>query len=744
MIFFGGNRNTISSICSIGDNVSRKELLVACLTIVLSFTGVALELSVISYEMAQFANASVYETSSYGTCVWRANDNDVTEKLKYITDRTITLDDRGCDYPKIKPIGNTLIANVHALLYMQRQYEDGTATDPVTKSATTLALWTVVQALQGQASEINKDDIERALNGVNDLPRTCEEIYPDAAHAASMPHAAHAASMPPSMPPIMMIDDWVLPKITCTSSGNTPAPDGGVGGMGGRRLADSSSSSPPSTPSLITVETEQMLYNMCVEQFSYLRSSSVLFPGQNVENYVIGFVPYPGIPFMPRELPWSFLNTSDVELMPWDARVRILSGARLGWSLWATIPTVMLGCLIFADGICCLLSVLTRDWRYNAMDDSTAKKASNATKEEVQKIQEEKRAKALATFFVTRFDRDIWCIWGLILALGLRLAFKTFAWWNEPFRSTNCEGDVVGWQYDGNVTRGWVFFLAFIFGSFLVGTFSRDVVLYKVSSSSKTLEDRLKAREEFQKEAFGKPDARYFRNKLVVAAIAAASLVCIVASTVVATIYGMAWAVEIADPTATVQTTAAIAVLMVRCVLNVLALAASSGLLMGALLGRYAVTTEPTGAGCWTLLAWFGIVVLCGLPLLTLNIASLVDMASGNGEPEDLQAIGCEVFTEGTDPWNLCESKFADWFNFVVIAITAALFAFTVAWGIFSKRNAVVQGAAQGIKEPRKPTPTGSTPYMSHLTEETQSLLLTLPVVQNVPISQFQRFKRRN
>lgn len=436
------------------------------------------------------------------------------------------------------------------------------ANNSAATSDMTVAVEAAYAAVRGEAATVNLDTLSNAMSGLTGVPDTCEKIY----FKSEVDPSVENATTPYSYDAATL----ALPDIDCDNTVNH-------------------------TTTTLNVTDPELLYSMCVEQFAYLRSTT----DQTVDN-----VPFPGQRFEPASNPLAALLPDKWNAtLDWDTHSRIFSGVRFGWASWASTPSIMLSSFIFMDGMCMILAELTRGARMRAIRERAS------TLKDAQKQVSRIEANAAAT----RSTRFVFCIIAFVTVALLRYFFA-FAPWIGPeayYTQPTCESG--GWKDN---TSEQISDIVVAVMQLLA------IVAYRAAEFSRAGEDPNNDEIPLA-EGNVASDLRF--TKLLWLLIAIVTLLGLALEAIVANTFGLAWATEMITPQTYDWNADKLAEVVATRVLASAAFASFGGFCLGAVVGRFLVTSSVSKPALCAFICWLGIVILSATPLLLMNVLDLFD-----------------------------------------------------------------------------------------------------------------------
>lgn len=575
-------------------NYNWPKLIAALISTFTALVALAIDADSLSrYHVSLLEDMSSRTAWSYGTC-FRYSSRGSSEALfagdglkqNAFLNRQNTFGSTGVCKDFKDTAAKTLIANVHALRYMAKAAPYNSSTSDMFT-----AVSVAYGAILGQDVYINVDTLSSAMSALSGVPDTCEDIYsrdpvdPDLKNATA-PSSFEANAIK-------------LPNVECGNTFNYST-----------QVAIKQS------------DSDEMMYAMCIEQFSYLRSRS----DQTVDN-----VPYPGTLFEPSFKPLEMLLPSKWnDTLYWDKYTRIVSGVRLGWAAWAATPSIMLSSFMFMDGVCCILSEMTRGARMRAI------RARASSSEDIFRQVTRIEANAAAT----RSTRFVFCIIAFIVCAVMRVVFVWLPWFGPDayFVKPICLGSGAGWEDNRSEQIADIV----VMGMQLVAIF-----LYWISSCFRIGEDPNRGEDIQIGEGVVKADVKF--TKYLWFIIALFTLLQLALQAVVANVFGLAWAEEIIDPNTYDWNANKLAEVVATRVIASAAFASFGGFSLGAVMGRFVVQSSVSKPALCTFFCWVGIAFVSAGPLLLMNVA---DVSEKDKFLED-----CVVLYTGTFAKAACEFR---------------------------------------------------------------------------------------
>ena len=627
------------------------------------------------YHVSLLGDMSSRTAWSYGTCM-QYPDVDASKALfagdglkqRSFLNAEVTSGSTGVCNDFKDAAAKTLIASVHALRYMV----DVAPTNAATGDMTT-AVGVAYGAIRGDDVTINLDTLSSAMGGLSGIPETCEEIYFKDTDAID--ESVQNATAP------YAFDASVIkpPNVDCGNS------------------FDYSTQNPLQPP-------PDDLYAMCIQQFAYLRSRT----DNTVDN-----VPYPGTVFEPAFKPLDMLLPDKWNAtLYWDTYSRIFAGVRFGWAAWAATPSIMLSSFMFMDGVCCILAELTRGARMRAM-----RERANDIKDVGIKI-----TKIEANAAATRTTRMAFSGLGLVVCIVVRFVFVWLPWIGPEsyYVRPNCQSGGQGWE---NNTAEQISDIAVLVMQIIA------ISSYGFASFAIVGEDPNDDGAIQRGEGIVKSDLRF--TKLLWFLIALVTLLRLVLEAIVANAFGIAWAKELIQPKTYDWNANKLAEVVATRVIASAAFASFGGFCLGAVIGRFVVTSSVSMPAFYTFICWIGIVVLSAAPLLLTDV---LDLANTDKFHED-----CTVLYAGSFEKVACE--FRQISLIVVLGALGLVFALLIVMGCATKSRALCTGAKRRAVKlgvvARSMIRTGSAfdaPNIEDLVafapaEESRRLLAQIPVV---------------
>lgn len=451
-----------------------------------------------------------------------------------------------------------------------------------------IALKAAYAAVKGEASTVNVDTLSNAMSGLRDVPNTCEKIYFKPSVDPSVENATTSYSYDAAT--------LALPEVDCDNTFD------------------------PETLGVVDPAPE-LLYGMCVEQFAYLRSNT----DQTVDN-----VPFPGRRFEPASKPLAVLLPDRWNAtLDWDTHSRIFSGVRLGWAAWASTPSIMLSSFVFMDGMCMVLAEVTRLARMRAIYENAR------NKEDVVDQLSNIEANAAAT----RVTRLAFCIIAFV-AVSLLRYFFVFAPWIGPeayYTRPTCEGGGRGWK--GNTSEQIVDIVVAVMQLLSIGAY-RAAAWSRVGSDPNGPPNP---------DTTGTVASDVQLTKRLWLLIALVTLFTLTVEAIVANTFGIAWANEMISPQTYDWDANKLAEVVAKRVVSAAAFASFGGFCLGAVIGRFAVTSSVSRPALYAFVCWAGIALASVAPLFLMNVDDLFE--------RDEYLEDCAVLRPGSFGKATCEFR---------------------------------------------------------------------------------------
>lgn len=371
-------------------------------------------------------------------------------------------------------------------------------------------------------------------------------------------------------------------------------------------------------------EDNAMLYNLYL-QCQFVNGLATVPPQTSLDN----LVPQPsisrggtlGVPLLRRHdqgpkkgeivyiepMYWPPPNPAGVNVsVPVQMRGTILYGMRMGWSLFATIPAVILIVYLGVDGVFAAACYLTRSWAFS-QQQYTDMSSFNEANPEI--------AQSLATVQAMRYMRLSLATTGFLIVLLLKVFYDLLPWNFGAVlpRAGVCPSQGNGWESEEGVAIAHVIVIILILAAIVLVPvalkFGRNITIGDDAATDGGSKD--------DDMAFWTPRSMR-RVALWIFLITIASLVLIGLESINATAWGIAWANRVlgwtAADTNSLTTTVAIE-LMEKSLTGAVLSAVAMGVLLGAIYARWLFTSEGDLNKICSIL-WFGIVIAGLVPLI--------------------------------------------------------------------------------------------------------------------------------
>ena len=284
-------------------------------------------------------------------------------------------------------------------------------------------------------------------------------------------------------------------------------------------------------------------------------------------------------------------------------RGKLLYGMRMGWSLFATIPAVVLIVYLGVDSVFAAACYLTRNFAFQQQKFEDVDSFNTANPE---------IAQSLATIQAMRWMRLSLSITGFLIVLLLKVFYDLLPWNFGALlpRAGVCPSQGNGWESEEGVAISHVIVIILILANIILLPLAVEVGTGLVQTGSTG-----------QGSATDQPfwtgrSAR--RVTLWIFLITVASLVLIGLESVNATAWGIAWANRLMGwtPASENDLTGTVAIeLMESSLTGAVLSAVAMGVLLGAIYARWLFTSSGNMNKICSIL-WFGIVIAGCLPLL--------------------------------------------------------------------------------------------------------------------------------
>ena len=301
---------------------------------------------------------------------------------------------------------------------------------------------------------------------------------------------------------------------------------------------------------------------------------------------------------------WPPPNPAGVNVsVPVQMRGTILYGMRMGWSLFATIPAVILIVYLGVDSVFAAACYLTRNAAFD-QDKYKNVDAFNTANKEI--------AQSLATITAMRWMRLSLSVTGFLIVLLLKVFYDLLPWNFGALlpRAGVCPSQGNGWQNEEGVAISHVIVIILILANIILLPIAVEVGTGLVQTGRT-------GQGSSSDQPFWTPRSMR-RVTLWIFLITVASLVLIGLESINATAWGIAWANRVLGWTAadanTLTTTVAIE-LMESSLTGAVLSAVAMGVLLGAIYARWLFTSEGNMNKICSIL-WFGIVIAGCLPLI--------------------------------------------------------------------------------------------------------------------------------
>ena len=284
-------------------------------------------------------------------------------------------------------------------------------------------------------------------------------------------------------------------------------------------------------------------------------------------------------------------------------RGKLLYGMRMGWSLFATIPAVVLIVYLGVDSVFAAACYLTRSIAYGQQSYTTVDTFNTANKE---------IAQSLATIQAMRWMRLSLSVTGFLIVLLLKVFYDLLPWNFGALlpRAGVCPSQGNGWESEEGVATAHVIVIILILANIILLPLAVEVGTGLVQTGNTG-----QGSETDQPFWTGRSMRRV---TLWIFLITVASLVLIGLESVNATAWGIAWANRLMGwtPASDNALTGTVAIeLMESSLTGAVLSAVAMGVLLGAIYARWLFTSSGNMNKICSIL-WFGIVIAGCLPLL--------------------------------------------------------------------------------------------------------------------------------